>query len=698
MEIWQTRANAFLDRIYRTGYPHLINLFTTLMLLALPGLSVLTGESLAQGVGRWSALAAVTGVYLLLWSRMPVWALERRAIWLWLYLLVQTGLVVTIYSLEGGLTRLLFVLVAVQAIYLSPVRRWAPFIFGSLAALWLALFLVISPSTTGANYVAQIGMYFCYFVFAVVVSYTVAQQERQAGRAAALREEVDRRHRALRELDLTMASHSGEEERERLATTIHADLVRRLTEVREGVGAVLGEGPMPESGPVVGARGAPQLTTEAVRALRLAAKGALAAVREAVRTLRPSDEEPLEDEPTPPSPALNPDVALKVTEPVRLYHIWNLLVVGLTTGVMFASYLVKGGLTWIWIASIGLVLFGIYFVTAFGGPYWHRALWLVIQAALITWLVWLTGDPLFCHLFLIIAAQLLFLMPISTRTLIVGVAFPTILAGGSLWLSRHMGAVELLSWTGAFGVLYFFSAVMAYMTRRQQEGRKQALQYAAEMAEVNRQLETRLESVRQVAIAAERVRMAREIHDGLGHHLTTVIVELQMAEQLAADDPAGAQEHLQIAAEVVDHALQAAHQMVEELERFERPLAVAVRELLAIWQRQNPVEVVVQLNGSLYGLTTATRMTLYRALQESLTNIQKHAEARRVEIHLLRFSDRVLLRVVNDDQRAGRKLGEGGGFGLVGLRERAEALHGSFKADALLTGGFAVEMVLPVGG
>lgn len=693
MEVWQTRANIVLDKLFRTGYPHLINLFTALMLLALPVLSVLTGETLAQGVGRWSVLAAVTGVYLLLWARMPVWALERRAIWLWLYLLVQTGLVVTIYSLEGGLTRLLFALVAVQAIYLSPVRRWAPFIFGSLAALWLTLFLVISPTTTGANLVAQIGMYFCYFVFAVVVSYTVAQQERQAGRAAALRDEVDRRHRTLRELDLTMAAHSGEEERERLAKTIHADLVQRLTEVRAGVGAVLGE-----DGASLGAAQT-LLTTQAVRALRLAAKGALAAVRDAVRTLRPSaDDEPLEDEPAPPSPALSPDVAFRVTDPIRLYHIWNLLVVGLTTGVMFAAYFVKGGTLWIWIASIGPVLFGIYFVTAYGGPYWHRTLWLVIQSALIAWLVWLTGDPLFCHLFLIIAAQILFLMPFSPRTLAAGVAFPTILAGGSLGLSRHMGAVELLSWTGAFGVLYFFSAVMAYMTRRQQEGRSQALHYAAEMAEVNRQLEARLESVRQVAIATERVRMAREIHDGLGHHLTTVIVELQMAEQLAADDSAGAREHLQIAAEVVDHALQAAHQMVEELERFERPLAVAVRELLALWQRQNPAQVVVQLNGSLYGLTTATRMTLYRALQESLTNIQKHADAKRVEIHLLRFADRVLLRVVNDDQRAGRKLGEGGGFGLVGLRERAEALHGSFKADAMQTGGFAVEMVLPVGG
>lgn len=698
MELWQTRANALLDRLFRTGYPHLINLFTTLMLLALPVLSVLTGETLAHGVGRWSVLAAVTGVYLLLWARMPVWALERRAVWLWLYLLVQTGLVVTIYSLEGGLTRLLFVLVAVQAIYLSPIRRWAPFIFGSLAALWLTLFLVISPVKTGASLVAQIGMYFCYFVFAVVVSYTVAQQERQAGRASALREEVDRRHRTLRELDLTMAAHSGEEERERLATTIHADLVQRLTELRQGLGAALGEGREPSAEPLVP-------TTEVVRALRLSAKGALAAVREAVRTLRPSDDEPLEDEPAPPSPTLSPDVAFRVTDPIRLYHIWNLLVVGLTTGVMFASYFVKGGYTWIWIASIGSVLFGIYFVTAYGGPYWHRALWLVIQSALICWLVWLTGDPLFSHLFLIIAAQILFLMPILPRTLTAGVAFPTILVGGSLWLSRHMGGVELFSWTGAFGVLYFFSAVMAYMTRRQQEGRSQALHYAAEMAQVNRQLEARLESVRQVAIATERVRMAREIHDGLGHHLTTVIVELQMAEQLAAEGealraeaPGGAREHLQIAAEVVDHALQAAHQMVEELERFERPLAVAVRELLAIWQRNNPVQVVLQLNGSLYGLTTATRMTLYRALQESLTNIQKHAEANRVEIHLLRFSDRVLLRVVNDDQRAGRKLGEGGGFGLVGLRERAEALHGSFKADALQTGGFAVEMVLPVGG
>jgi signal transduction histidine kinase len=690
MEVWQMRANALLDGLFRTGYPHLINLFTALMLLALPVLSVLTGETLAMGVGRWTAIGVVTGVYLLLWMRLPVTALERRAGWLWLYLLVQSGFVVAIYSLEGGLSRLLFVLVAVQAIYLSPIRRWAPFVFGSLAALWLTLFLVISPSTTGANLVAQIGMYFCYFVFAVVVSYTVAQQERQRGRAAALQEEVDRRHRALRELDLTMAAHSGEEERERLATTIHADLVQRLTALREGVEGVLG-------GRAVSTAHA--LSHESVRSLRLAAKATLGAVRDAVRTLRPSvDEKPLEDEPAPPPLPLNPDVALRATDPIRLYHIWNLLVVGLTTGVMFAAYLVKGGTLWLWIASIGAVLFGIYFVTAYGGPHWHRALWLVIQAALISWLVWLTGDPLFCHLYLIVAAQILFLMPLAGRTLATAVVFPTILAGGSLWLSRHMGLVELLSWTGAFGVLYFFSAVMAYMTRRQLEGRRQALRYAAEMAEVNRQLEARLESVRQVAIAAERVRMAREIHDGLGHHLTTVIVELQMAEQLAGDEPEGARAHLQIAAQVIDQALQAAHQMVEELERFERPLAVAVRELLVIWQRQNPAQVVLQLNGSLYGLTTATRMTLYRALQESLTNIQKHAEAKRVEIHLLRLADRVLLRVVNDDQRPGRKMGEGGGFGLVGLRERAEALHGSFKAKALETGGFVVEMVLPVGG
>lgn len=685
MEVWQERATAVLDRLFRTGYPHLVNLFTTLMLLALPILSRLAGETVAAGLERWSLLIGITLVYLVLWARMPVWALERRAIWLWVYLLVQTGLVVTIYSLEGGLTRFLFALVAMQAIYLSPVRRWAPFIFGSLVALWLALYFVISPATTGANMVAQIGMYVCYFVFAVVVSYTVAQQERQRGRAAELQEEIGRRNRALRELDLTMATHSGEEERERLATTIHADLVNRLESVRAGIAAALAEGAPP--------------TSEGVRALRLAAKAALAAVREAVRTLRPPvDEEPVEDEATPPAPVLNPDVAFRVTDPIRLYHIWNLLVVGLTTGTMFISYLVQGGTLWIWIASIGPVLFGIYFVTAYGGPHWHRALWLVIQAGLISWLVLLTGDPLFCHLYLIVGAQFLFLMPLSQRALLGAVGFPTLLAGGSLWLARHMRAVELLSWTGAFAVLFFFGAVMAYMTRRQEEGRRNALRYAAEMAAVNRLLEAKLESVRQVAVAAERVRMAREIHDGLGHHLTTVIVELQMAEQLAADEPGGVRIHLQTAAEVVDQGLQAAHQMVEELERFERPLAVAVRELLAVWQRQNPAQVVLQLNGSLYGLTTATRMTLYRALQESLTNVQKHAEATRVEIHLLRFPDRVLLRVVNDNQLAHTSGGEGGGFGLVGLRERAEALHGSFKATALQTGGFAVEMVLPVGG
>jgi signal transduction histidine kinase len=704
MEMWQTRARNGLDRLFRTGYPHLVNLFGAAMILALPVLSSLTGEAVTAAPGRSIAVAVVSLLYLVVWSRLPLRILERWAVWTWLYLLVQTGLIAAIYILEGGLTRFLFVLVAVQAVYLSRIRRWAPLLLGSVAALWLTLYLVISPGATGANMVAQIGMYFCYFIFAVVVSYTVVQQERQGERARLLREEVDRRHMALQELDQTMAAHSGAAERERLATTIHAGLVRRLEGVRAELIAVLG---------------GPGVDRSTIRALRLQAKGALAAVRDAVRALRPdASDEPVDGETAPPATPPDPDVAFKGTEPIRLYHVWNLGVIIVTLGVMLAARLVQGGRPWLPMAGLGLLLGGVYGLAALGGPPWLRTLWLCVQAAVISWLVSLAADPLMCHLFLIVAAQIVFLIPPSTRALALATIFPTLLAGGALWrMGYRADWVALLSWTGAFGVTYFFAAVMAYMTRRQEEGRRQALRYAAEMAQVNHLLEVRLDSVRQMAIAAERVRMAREIHDGLGHHLTTVIVALQMAEELAEDDPVGAREHLQTADGVLVDGLHAAHQMVAELDRFERPLTVAVRELLDRWQRQNPVQVDLKMSGNFQRLPTASRMALYRALQESLTNIQKHARASRVEIQLRQLPDRVVLRVVNDDRRSkvergmraalaalerstghGPARGEGGGFGLVGLRERAEALHGSFQASALPAGGFGVEMVLPVGG
>jgi signal transduction histidine kinase len=689
MDMLKARASHRMDILFRTGYPHPMNLFAALVLTLLP---LLSPFAQAEGtVGRPTLSNGLAGLlalaYLVVWSQLRVFNPGRTTRFYWVYLLAQTVVVSLIYALDGGLTRFLFVVVAVQAVYMQPWRRWAPFL-GTVAALWLTLYLLLAPAGSGASMVATIGMYFLYLLFAAFVTFTTVQQERQNDVAQELLEGVDQRHHILRAYDLTIGHRAESEERERLAKTILATLLVRL-------GALSVHLERLRSGELV-------LDRPAGRAARLEAKEVLGAIREAVRTLRPGEDgEELEDEDDNRfgvSP--QPEITMKWTDPIRLYHVWNIGVIVITTGVMVASLLVGGTRAWGTILTAGLALLSAYGLGALAKQPWSRTLWLVVQSGLIIWMAATAREPLMNHLWLIVAAQMVFLVPPVNRWLVMAVLFPSALSGAALWLTdlfrQHVQI--LLTLTAAFGIMNFFGAVMAFMTKRQVEARERALLYAEQLAEVNRLLEARLQEIRRMAIAGERVRMAREIHDGLGHHLTIVIMELQYVEQLAGEDPAAALPHIESAQKVIRTATGASREMFATLERFDRPLPLALRDLVEDWCKGGGPAVRLRISGDFASLSTAARITLYRAVQESLTNIQKHARAGHVEITLQQLPDRVALSVVNDDSggcdvaEAGR-----GGFGLVGLKERADSLQGELSASARPGGGFEVKLVLPLG-
>ncbi|HLN65082.1 MAG TPA: sensor histidine kinase [Symbiobacteriaceae bacterium] len=681
MEEMKSKASQAMDALFHTGYPHPINLFATLMLTVIPLLSPWAGARLPTVQNGVAGLAAL--LYLIVWSRLPVFHANRAPRFFWVYLLVQTLVCSLVYVLDGGLTRFLFVVVAVQAVYISPVRRWAPYL-GILAALWLTLYLVISPDP-GESMVATIGMYLSYLLFAAFVTFTAVQQEKQNRVAQELLDGVDQRHHTLRAYEQRVSHRAEEEERERLAQTICTTLLIRLTTLMETLGLL-----------------EQRLTRQGAREARLEAKDVLAEVRQVVRTLRPAEEGLDEaDEPDQHLPPPEPEVPYPWTDPIRVYHVWNVLVMALVLGVNVASTLVGGSPRWWHLLLAGLSLLGAYGAGALFRQPWNRTLALVIQCALIVWLVVIAQEPLINHLFVVVAAQIVFLVPTVNRWLASAVVFPTLLSGAALWLTGLYvkQPTQLLPLTAAFAVTNFFGAVMAFMTRRQVEDRQRAVIYAGQLAEVNRQLEARLDELRRVAIARERVRMAREIHDGLGHHLTIVIMELQYAEQLADEDEAGARSHIAGARQVIAAAMDTARELVENLERFERPLAEAIADLVSAWRQGNTyADVVTRLQGDFSQLSTAARVTLYRAVQESLTNIQKHTRAVRVEIDLVQLQDRVTLQVTNDDRGGALRFESArSGFGLVGLRERADALQGEFHAGPRAGGGFEVKLVLPLG-
>jgi signal transduction histidine kinase len=204
-----------------------------------------------------------------------------------------------------------------------------------------------------------------------------------------------------------------------------------------------------------------------------------------------------------------------------------------------------------------------------------------------------------------------------------------------------------------------------------------------------------------MAIAEERVRMARDLHDGLGHHLTALSIQLQAAEKMVRANPVLAAESVHNARGEVQAALKEVRQSVAALR--ESPVDIlnlpqAIAELVAETGRRSGLQSSFFQEGEPNYLSPAAAMTIFRAAQEGLTNIQKHAVgASQLSIRLIYTTSSTRLVVENDGQPVEQDCQEpNGGFGLAGLRERAHLLSGTLECGPRPGGGFRVQIDLPV--
>jgi signal transduction histidine kinase len=220
-----------------------------------------------------------------------------------------------------------------------------------------------------------------------------------------------------------------------------------------------------------------------------------------------------------------------------------------------------------------------------------------------------------------------------------------------------------------------------------------------ELRAANAALEAAAVRERELAAAEERVHLAREIHDGLGHHLSVLNVQLQAAARLVERDPARAVETLafcrqeaQAAMAEVRHSVAAMRRSPLDGRRLEEALATLVED----FDRASPLAARFDLLGEPVELAPAAAMTLYRAAQEGLTNAQKHARAGQVRVELLFAPRSVAVRVQDDGATPIASSQSPAGFGLAGLRERAEQLGGSLRAGSVADGrGYTLELEVP---
>jgi signal transduction histidine kinase len=206
----------------------------------------------------------------------------------------------------------------------------------------------------------------------------------------------------------------------------------------------------------------------------------------------------------------------------------------------------------------------------------------------------------------------------------------------------------------------------------------------------------RVEDARR-AVADERVRIARDLHDVVAHHLSVIVVQAEAAQEILAADPARAGQAMGTVAETARGALGELRRVVgvlrSDASRAPQPDLASVDDLVAS-VRQAGLDVDVRTEGRARPVTGVVGLAAYRVVQEALTNVLRHAAARRAEVALA-YGDDALVVTVSDDGR-GAAGSNGGGHGLAGMRERVATLGGSLDAGPRAGGGFAVRARLPL--
>ena len=192
--------------------------------------------------------------------------------------------------------------------------------------------------------------------------------------------------------------------------------------------------------------------------------------------------------------------------------------------------------------------------------------------------------------------------------------------------------------------------------------------------------------------------MARNIHDGLGHHLTVVQMQVQAARAVLATDPARADAVLAKAQQGSTEALAEVRRSVSALRerRTVPPLRTALEGLAAETSAAG-IPTGLRVDGPARTLSPEAEESLFRAAQEGLTNVRKHAGATSARL-LLRFGADTVCLEVSDDGRGVPGAAQGAGplgFGLLGLRERAGRLGGRLEVVPAPGGGTALRMEVP---
>jgi signal transduction histidine kinase len=240
-----------------------------------------------------------------------------------------------------------------------------------------------------------------------------------------------------------------------------------------------------------------------------------------------------------------------------------------------------------------------------------------------------------------------------------------------------------------FGVVWVVGFSLGRKFEEGEEAKERALRAEREREERAR-----------AAVAEERARIARELHDVVGHSVSVMTVQASGVRRLLRPDQDREREALLVVERTGREALAEMRRMVGVLRRPEEAPALAPQpsldhlSRLVEQAREAGLPVELRIEGEVIQLPAGVDLTAYRVVQEGLTNVVKHAHATRAQV-LVNYGDGYVEVTVNDDGQ-GVGNGDGGGHGLVGMRERVSVYGGELDAAPQPGGGYRLRAKLPL--
>jgi signal transduction histidine kinase len=296
-------------------------------------------------------------------------------------------------------------------------------------------------------------------------------------------------------------------------------------------------------------------------------------------------------------------------------------------------------------------------------------------------------------LFFVLSAYAMLMLPLLPAVAWI-VAFFALTMAAATYFFGWKHAVGMSAVAGGHALFGGFGALL----RRSEMDRQRTEALLAELREAHRQLQEYATRVEQLAVAEERNRLAREMHDALGHRLTVAVVQLEGAQRLIPTDPQRAARIVSTMREQLKTALGELRQTVAALRAApenELPLPAALSRLTQSFRDATGLAVHLDLPPELPPLPAGHHLALYRAAQEGLTNVQRHAKASQAWLALRADNGHVFLTVADDGRNFPAAIDESA-FGLRGLRERAAELGGQLLLEDRPGGGAQIRLELPL--